>query len=1574
MPDYSYLSRTKPLDYQEELQNLLDYGDEWKKYLAELQGKADAAKSTMSWDRDQKPAYDVTPPEPEPEPAPLEAPTEPVPEPSLLTPEDVIPVEGEQPRRFPAGATGSWFGPEDIPIPQRVIPPQAEPAPQATAEQLTAADELTRLLTPEDVVIPEQIVERPPGEPRPERTWWEEIDRATRPVRFAGRQIAHTPGALLYGPLAAVAEGVAQIEEQTPTDDVPRSARRGPEGPFQAERSEVPRAVADWLKTAATGAKTFSEQVTGTEGLKPETPVEHVGEWAGQYLFPYRTAAKYLPEMTLPVIESKSYTVPLTASAVAARGGLTAFGPEDVPSMIGTAEAQGFGVSPTAKGWPGGTPAPVAPKAGAPTVWPTPVAPGATVVKPAEPERLPGETKTQARDRAKAEQAANPGVYVPPPDQRVTLSPENIMKRRRKKNGDWAETEEQFAKRVEDAWVIREAKARTFTPSFTETVRAINGLEKIGDTEFRAISYTGAALIGMAVAPKFYAKFLKAEVPSWTARSVDQAAPGTVAITVPKDVARMADDVIAPLQSVATRAGMSQDAADKVLTVQRIQTRNGARALADSGISEGRIETPSFVFRAPVSIDDAARTALPASDDYLKMLHIEDELRAQRTQPAGFGAVESRVTYTPPPQYEGMTLDQVRQRRQEIEAANPGIENSAKANQEWNKGHRDFLERGEYSTLTPAERAALDANHPNLIEGMSHTTPALQSQRDAFRASVKERLDNEAKGMYIDEVRKIPPSDKLPGGGESLFTKITKEEYDAHPEWHPNTVTFKRRGVKEYYTTDPLIADAMRADHHLVSNYNVMHMTKRWLETTTTGVLAPHFAPTSAIRSYWIAKFTTERGFKAPTLIGSAIAIPQQLLPQIARSVSRGLEAGSQGKLRELFGEQASTFMDSLSKRLAVAYEESLYAQLKAAGSHRGSILEQQLRAKGLATATNKINAIVAADPTGGLRGIQHFWNAWKASLESVHNGVGFNFVKRNLGKEGLPELALRARRLTGDPRAGGAVFVGQGRQARPIRFESDNKVDQAVANALIYGYGFSAEAARQAIPWWNATLQGIKRIGEAYAHDPIRFARSTALYAMMPAASMFYYAKYLDLDENGNFKGDPNGRSYLDYMLYGRSAYNRQMNFYVPLYGRPVEDGVEITFFHELNPFKRATEIALHHMLGRNAPDDKTRQAFFFTMPPGEHNRTKRNTLKEDFWTAAHMFLETAATPPTPPIVASLAGALGVRVPQGIFGGEAYPIKGDPFNQNGGMPNSLEAATRALFGGISDSLGGFYAAASQTEDGYVNAVKNGFRQVWDVNAKKTPILRDISGILPDTSNNTDLAKDVFAHQREINQLSRFFKKWTINEGRINVKPPSKGGGLAVQTEYGLTPFNEGNPGLPQPAPTNPLYIQFMGEFYKAFHKESPNFVKGKDEGGVGFKSLWANYGDATAKLADLKDVNHGTYGRWQRALEETPVGVRAKIELEDAGVDITDRRAVVNYYRRKQFEALRVIHYVRKAVEKRFTESEWNRVNNGGKPVTLKTIRPYLEADLGPAEPLISRPSWLGAEDITSFMYPPGQ
>lgn len=1433
---------------------------------------------------------------------------------------------------------GTPLEPSEIPIPKVSLPdvPKDVPPTQTSYEEKpvdpskelealvpTSQEERQSISDAFDAAakrVRRGVVRDRPLEPPEQPTSSERdfIEGATAPLRFGAAAVGKGIAGTVYGLPAALAELGSLIEENIP------------KGESDLPSEDYMRAAGEWLRQAEATAKAGVEKVTGTANQKPVTPLEKGLYWTGEYFVP----AKGI---------SVGATVGLAGAGALLRGALTRFGPSDVPiPSVGTAQAQsylpeGFGTPGAPQPKPAGPPVKVAPTPGAPKV-PAPIQPGTMVIpdmpnepyvppkpgaleKPSTGVKTPKEGAKPKKERAGTSAPVVPeGMIIPPPNQRKTAKP-NLQPIKDRK-GNVIETQDAFDQRVENAWVGREIKIRNYTPTAQEIFRTIAGLEFMSPTEYKVMGAVLGTFVGSLLFSVLRKKYTKVELPIH--RSVETAAPGTAAISVPSDLARAYDDINAPLARIARRAGVDPTVLNRLMQTFRIQTRNGARALADSAVAEGVIETPAFRFKAPASLREMGRRSTPETDAYLKALAQKDALIADRNEAVakaaeGFrtGRLGEKAAYERRAETASTTqeINALDQTIKDMEAANPELVKMGEANRGWNKAMTDFRESGEYGTLTKKEADRLRMSQTNELGGKA-TDDAIKGQSDKARQLIKERLDNEAVGKYVDEMRKAD---------ESLFVfvgkgKDGKAALDANPEWANNVVKFKRNGEMEYYTTDRLIADVIKADHHQITgNLNVMYSTKRMLEATTTGNLAPQFAPTSAIRSYWIAKFTTDQGFSAPGAIGSIMAIPQQLVPQIARSLARGLENGM-GGLADAF--MTPQLKEGLVRRLTTVFDESLYAQMKAAGgSHRGAFIEQQYsnNAKALNWAQQQWDNATANSNL--VAGAGHFWNAWKASLEAIHNAPAFAFVSKNLEREALPSLALRGRRLTGDPRTGGEFYTGGGQSRQAIKFESNNKFDQAVADTLVKAYGFSMEAAKSAVPWWNPTLQGAKRIGEAYLDNPVRFHMAAA-QLMAFETGLFYYNKALGLD--------PNGKSYFDHYMFGRSSYASQMNFGIGIPGLPVEYMIEFPFFHELNPVRSAIRIALHHMLGRNIPPDDP-MSFLMGLPPEGDNVTARNSVRHDLWNAAWNFIETTVIPPMPPPINAALGMFGIRGPQGVFGGEARPVKGDPFNQNGGLSQSLEIMTRALWGGVAEAFGTFVANATQTETGIIDAVKNGSAGVGELIAKRTPVIRNVLGILPDRSNNTDMAQEVFDLQHKFNEMDRFYKKWDVKGGAINITPASKAGGVAVAEQYGLQQLTPGNPGLNQRPPDNPLYIEFMNEFHNRFMKESPTAVKGEDQGGVAFRSLWRNYGTATQKLERLKNVNFGTYDRWQREMDP-----EARTELEQNGVDTTDRREVVNFYRRQQQDALRVINYVRRS-------TEYIMSQRAGQEIRLKDLSPYL-------------------------------
>lgn len=1067
-----------------------------------------------------------------------------------------------------------------------------------------------------------------------------------------------------------------------------------------------------------------------------------------------------------------------------------------------------------------------------------------------------------------------------------TMSPaEAAEKKPRMTKEQRAEFEQN--RRVEDAKMV---------------VQTIAGPQKVKQSDYTMLGAMVLGTAGLMFAPKVYSKIktgFMPNLPSPKMRPVENAAPGTQTFSNAADYARTMDDVNAGVVRMARRAGLAPDALKRIEDAFKIQTRSAATSIAQSAINRGKANSINFQFQSKVPLADLARMDNPQVRQYLHLRDTIDDLNIKQTVIAAMSARKQAKAGTPT--VRGHTIATALRELHSLEQANPQLKQIAAAYQDILKNQRKFMAQGEYAILSQKENAKLAAQRPNEVHWkgkrddnyMGDRGSAFQSLGDDMLVQMRRRMENEARGRYIDEMKHL-----------GLFKRVSPEQVKNNPKWveQGHVVEMWRRGKKEYYTTESFLADVLKFDPYFMNSMSGMMigtLPKRWLEATSTGFLAPWFAVTSAVRNHKIARMTTEEGFKSPHAWHTIAAIPQQLMPQLQKAISSSLDRGGFQWLRNVFAIDDAT-AQAFSRKMAHSFERSLFARMDTVGTHKGSILEQQ------ANATNQLNAAIKS-AQGPHRA---FLEGYKATLHAFHNAPAFAFARRNEKVVPLPELVQKSRSLTGDNRVGGQYYATAN---RPIKFEGRGGVIHTTAEKLAQGYGRATEFGRDYIPWFNATTQGIKRIGQAYLHHPIEFMNRAWLYSAMPAAASYFYTKSL-----GN---DPNGRSYIDYMMNGRSEYQRTMNTYIPIPLLPAERGIEWPRFHELSPVSRMMEDALHHITG---------DAFF--------------SNREDWAAVRDAFFKTALIPPLPPAGNVVLGSQGMTPVGNIagFGEDSYRKKEEPFNQYGGLPASLEMTTRAVAGGLIDTVGSFYAAFTNTPKGATDSVLNGLQASGRRMVERTPGLRDATGMTPAASGNTRMIEELFRKQKHIDKIINYITK--VGD-EVNISPVSKFGG-EVTKEMGIPTLPSMNAGIIQPEPTNPVYKMFANEVYNRFKLDDYRNQGGDIQGGMGYKTMLRRYGNTTEHLQHLRMVNPGNNVTWLKQLEQRPETVTY---LKSQGIDPTNVVQVRNHLERVRQEiGMKVLQVIRN-VEEKFSKDL-------GRPVRLEDLDPYAKAQLSPGSGLLSQ------------------
>lgn len=1077
----------------------------------------------------------------------------------------------------------------------------------------------------------------------------------------------------------------------------------------------------------------------------------------------------------------------------------------------------------------------------------------------------------------------------------------------------------------------------------THTMKTAGGWATLGENEWKTLGIMGAATLGAIFAPSLVRKVNALRLPVY--RDVPNT-PGAVTISNRVDLARNYDDVNAGIKRVARRAGMDPKVLEHISDTLQIQTGGAARNLVNSAVTTGRMETPAFTFQSKVPVAELAKADSPDVRNYLHARNTYDDIiKAEADLAKKSKNAQAQAAAAGPVTVRGMTRQDALDTVNAYERAIPELRQLADGYFNNVAEMRKFLYRGEYGTLSNKEMKELGQLSKNYVpwkDGESYRTLTdasidrgnpFKNLAESMQKQMRFRMENEGKMTYIDEMNKINPD---------FFVQVTaKEVKDNAGNWAKEGKLIKgyRRGKPEYYVADPFLAGSLERDPFgtMAMLPMTLQLTKRLAESGATGKLAPWFSVTSGLRSWQIGKITADEGRKAPTLLGTMKAVPQQLYPQAAKAIANSLDNGSAGWLVSTLGQPTvDALARKISKSMLDMHDRSLFAKLETAGSYHGSFLDHQ-------KAFNGKIAEMARTASGPMK---NFWDAYSAFLGSVHNAPSFNYASRNVGSVPLPKLAMEARHLTGDPMAGGQ-FYSKGRAPFTVEkpfFGSD--LAGKAATKAVQGYGALTEIGREAIPWWNITTQGAKRIGEAYTNNPAKFVSRVYGYQVTPAAAMFMYNRSLGLD--------PNGMSYTDYQNNGRSDYNRLMNWYIAQPGKPAQDGLEIPRFHELAPIAHMTEIALDH-LSRSQTfqqgEDFLRAGIALLGGKDFFPKDNGGALFSEWEDAKNLgaaTYEAAIVPPTPPIVNALFGAAGFASTGSTMftGGNVYRKKIDPYDQLGGMNATVELVTRAVGTGLADVLGAGYAAYAQTPEGFTNGLVNGLKETGSRMVSKTPILRNVAGILPPQTGSTDLTEKLFAKEKVINNLSRYFRTWDDSRGagKIGLKPASKAGAEVVTDLLGPDPSAE-YAGLVQPPPTNPLYQQFMKEVYDKTNADDPK------KGGMGFKSIWRRYGDYTQHLKSLRSINAGNMVTWQMQLATRPDQLA---DLKNAGVDHRDVRAVRNYYETKRQEVVRQLLFSIRAVEEDISK----RI---GKPFKMEDLDPYAKGPRAGVElaPTPTIPPW---------------
>ncbi len=690
---------------------------------------------------------------------------------------------------------------------------------------------------------------------------------------------------------------------------------------------------------------------------------------------------------------------------------------------------------------------------------------------------------------------------------------------------------------------------------------------------------------------------------------------------------------------------------------------------------------------------------------------------------------------------------------------------------------------------------ARDIKNITNIEGR---TDAFETLLGYTRNALKAKLENDVRGQYAD------------GISNSTFGKETmrKLKDDEAGKYSGRTVDIYENGKKVKYIASQLQADLLRFDPH-IAQFPAFYATKRMFEHGTTGALGMTFAPVTLIRDMLAGNALAPKGVGKPGIFRTLAAVPEAVVDKAALGASILLK----GSFRDLPFLPAGS-KTQLSNALAARYARSYTALANEVGGYDASLMKSTIEAKRGLIGEVKRSLEDVADKVPGAnflgRSARVMWDGWEGLFGAISDAPRAAAFKQSIKKGVDPSTAaVEARKLTGDTTRSGKVYKPDGTR---IDADAVDKSWQVGAKSV----GAAAQFAREAIPYVNPTLQGMRRLGNRMIEDPVGVNLNAWKYVGLPAIAAYGWNEML-------------GKEYNDYAHRNRADRDQAMTIYVGVPGMPPEQGIEIPLPHELMPYN-IFNTALYN-LGRGDED-----------------------VGKSMMHMAGTILENGSMIGYPVGFSQAFTAAGYRPPESIMTpwDDVYAIRED---NAGFFPQNVEMLLRQTVGGVSDLA---LSSAAAAYEGGPEAFAKEFAYNW---TKKVPILKNIAGTKTATSAFTPQSNEKFRKQ---DALDQFLDVWDehfnpAKNGRLyanNLPKRADGNSEEDVSTFKLGPSRYT---ITTPVPTNPVFKQF-GEIVK-------QYIGTNDEGMTALRSRQTNIGKQIDLLKKYTAGNSSAFKEYQKVI-----------------------------------------------------------------------------------------------------------
>jgi exosome complex RNA-binding protein Csl4 len=481
--------------------------------------------------------------------------------------------------------------------------------------------------------------------------------------------------------------------------------------------------------------------------------------------------------------------------------------------------------------------------------------------------------------------------------------------------------------------------------------------------------------------------------------------------------------------------------------------------------------------------------------------------------------------------------------------------------------------------------------------------PPMEAMGNYVRAAIQYGYQNDLRRRYVQAITQsadpeIKNSVKVLGASEKKAT-------DTHSVIHYNDAG-KRVRVE---VADPLIAHALKFAPN-TAQYAAVNEVRRLFQIGTTGVLQPAFAPITMMREATLGSIFASKGRKMGmidasiqkvtggrvayrgdiTAIGSSIVgAVGDSYARVALDASNRIRAHMLARPDSIFKQLDDALGTPISARVADRLRDSYLTSwrgiMDSYGGYNVGMTIDAIEAGRSVIDKSKAEFGRKLGPQGIT-----LWNAYKATIENMHNGARSAYFMHNYNPKMKPaevkRLAGEARDLTAD-----LSITGAGPQASKLRKPGSNQqaVQNAMAQVVNRGLGPISVLGRETSIYYNPIIRGFERSVKAIVDNPLGTTTGVANLVMGGSAAGLTMAAYLDyLDANSGEKAAPSpidaqgvvnpiepneyinkpidtGRKgYLDYMM-NRPEWRKATSMYFPIMGLPPEEGLEIPIAPEL-------------------------------------------------------------------------------------------------------------------------------------------------------------------------------------------------------------------------------------------------------------------------------------------------------------------------------------------------------------------------------------------------------------------------